>query len=828
MVIEQSIFADVILPLAVPQYYTYKVPDELLSGIKIGSRVTVALGKRRLYTAIVRRLHQTEPTGFEIRNILTLLDDNPIVNSIQINFWEWLADYYMCTPGEVYKAALPSGLKLESETRVFLNKIDDTMEFSPIEISLISLVEDSPGITINKLNIATDRKDLMPVVKNLIDKGTLTIEEFLKENYKPRFRESIILKAEWQDENRISELLNKFEKRAPKQAELIIHFLRLGDFSSDKKNIEVSKELLMNSFNSTPSILSTLVKKNIFEISRIEISRLTDNSITTEPKELNEKQTEAFLKIKNEFVNRDIVLLHGVTSSGKTEIYIHLIKEIIREGKQVLYLLPEIALTTQIIHRLKSAFGDKIGVYHSKFSDSERVEVYYNLLGHRKEGSPEYQIILGVRSSIFLPFSNLGLVIVDEEHENTYKQYDPSPRYNARDAAIVLAGMHHGKVLLGTATPSFESYLNAENEKYGLVELLNRYLDIQMPDLIVVNVREARRKKLMKTIFSPLLIDLIGETLDNKEQVILFQNRRGFSPYIECNSCGTIPYCKNCDVSLTYHKNTNRLNCHYCGYSIPNPDNCLACGSNDMQTRGFGTEKVEDEISFLFPNAKIARMDLDTTRTRKSYEKIIGDFENRKVDILIGTQMVSKGLDFDHVKVVGILNADNLLNFPDFRSFERSFQLIAQVSGRAGRKNARGRVIIQTSNPENTVIRHVVNNEYKNFYIQQISERKNFRYPPYYRLVKLTLRHRKLPVVSKAAHLLADELRKSLDYRVIGPEFPLINRVFNLHQKCILVKIERDMHFTERRRLMRMAIDKISLTEEFKGLQIVPDVDPYN
>jgi primosomal protein N' (replication factor Y) len=825
---EQQLYADVILPLAVPQYYTYRVTEELITQIKVGSRVTVVLGKRKLYTAIVRKLHESKPEDFEIRNITSLLDFIPVVNTIQIEFWEWLADYYMCTPGEVYRAALPSGLKLESETRVYSNDKDFTIGFNSVELSVINLVESSPGITINKLNTNTNRKDLLPVIKTLIDKGALTIEETLKEFYKPKFRENIKLNLEWQDENQITELLNKLEKKAPKQAEVMIKFLSIGNYSPANKNFEVSKDLLLHSFLSSSACLTALVKKNILEITRTEISRLTDLSVSGKPKDLNEKQTMAYLKIKDEFEKKDIVLLHGVTSSGKTEIYIRLIGEILTAGKQVLYLLPEIALTTQIIHRLKHVFGNKIGVYHSKFSDSERVEVYQNLSGHRKDGSPEYQVILGVRSSVFLPFSNLGLVIIDEEHENTYKQYDPAPRYNARDAAIVLAGMHKGKVLLGTATPSFESYLNALNKKYGLVELFDRYLDIQLPEIMVVNVREARRKKLMKTIFSPLLLDLIKITLENKEQVILFQNRRGFSPYLECNSCGTIPYCKNCDVSLTYHKNNNRLTCHYCGYNTSNTGNCSACGSNNMQTRGFGTEKVEDEIGLLFPEAKLARMDLDTTRTRKSYEKIIEDFENRKVDILIGTQMVSKGLDFDHVKVVGILNADNMLNFPDFRSFERSFQMIAQVSGRAGRKNERGKVIIQTGNPLNTVIRHVIENDYKGFFENQISERRNFRYPPFYRLIKLTLRHKKLEIVSKAANLLADDLRLTLGNRVIGPEFPLITRIFNLHQKCILVKIERDMHFSERRKIMREAIYRISKDDHFKSLQIVPDVDPYN
>ncbi len=485
-------------------------------------------------------------------------------------------------------------------------------------------------------------------------------------------------------------------------------------------------------------------------------------------------------------------------------------------------------MTAQIILRLKSVFGNKVGIYHSKFSDDERVEVYQNLAGVRKLNSPAYQIILGVRSAVFLPYSNLGLIIIDEEHENTFKQFDPAPRYNARDAAVVLAGMHAGKVLMGTATPSFESYMNAKSGRYGFIGLHDRYLDIQLPEITVVDVRKARKKKQMHSHFSAKLIRSIREALENKEQIILFQNRRGFSPYIECNACGWIPYCKNCDVSLTYHKKSNTLKCHYCGYRIMNPVSCNSCGNKDIQTRGFGTEKIEDEIAFMLPGVKVKRMDLDTARTRRSHEKIISDFERRKIDILIGTQMISKGLDFDHVRIVGIMNADNMLHFPDFRSYERSYQLIAQVSGRAGRKSKQGKVIIQTGDPENTVIKHVMENNYEGFFNQQLQERKNFNYPPYVRLVKLTLRHKKLPVVSEAANILASELKKVLGNRVVGPEFPLINRLFNLHQKCIMVKIERDKLFTQRRKIMRQTIDRIKANPNFKRLQIIPDVDPMN
>lgn len=827
---ELPAYADIILPLAVPQYYTYQIPVSLAAKVCPGIRVTVLLGQRKIYTGIIRRLHNQPPDGVQLNEIISLLDEQPLVSLKQLEFWEWIADYYLCTPGEVYRAAMPSGLKLESETRVFAEEPSgEKPSLTSSEENLLDFILKAPGITIQKLAAAFAKKDVTPLIKTLIEKGIVTREENLRQDYKPRLRDYIMLTDGYRESDKINEIADVLEKKAPKQAHLLLGYIEMSGFSTDNGPIAVPKEKLLNASKAGHAALNALIKKGVFHIQTEEVSRLIITpDILRKPYSLNKSQLSAHLNIIDEFTRKEVVLLHGVTSSGKTEIYIHLFEHYLRQNQQVLYLLPEIALTAQMINRLRGVFGNKVGVYHSKFTDAERVEVYENLAGLRKKGSPSYQVILGVRSSIFLPFNNLGLIIVDEEHENSYKQFDPAPRYNARDAAVVLASMHGAKVLMGTATPSFESYMNALHGRYGLVELNERYLDIQLPEITVIDVREARRRKLMESHFSPPLLDAISEALKNDEQIILFQNRRGFSPYIECNACGWIPHCKHCDVSLTYHKKTNRLNCHYCGFSIPNPPSCGSCGDTDLRTRGFGTEKVEDEIKVFFPEAKVSRMDLDTARTRRSYERIIDDFENRKVDILIGTQMVSKGLDFDHVRVVGILNADNMLNFPDFRSFERSYQLIAQVSGRAGRKKDRGKVIVQTSDPEHTVIHHLLENDYKAFFMQQLRERQTYKYPPYYRLVKLTLRHKKLPVVSHASQLLADELRKSLGERVIGPEFPLIGRLYSLHQKCILVKIERDKHFSERRKMMRRAIDQIMLNDQFKSLQIIPDVDPYN
>jgi primosomal protein N' (replication factor Y) (superfamily II helicase) len=824
-------YADIILPLAVPQYYTYSIPDHLQDNIKIGSRVTVSLAERHIYTGIVRRMHPAKPDGYTIKPVLDLLDIRPLITEQQLLFWEWMADYYMCTVGEVYRAAVPTGLKLESETCVFSISPDEPVNLSSAEDAVIDLLESSPGISIRKIEHSTGKKSILPVIKSLLDKGVVTIEENLRAKYKPRTRDFVILHENLSSEAALSDALDKLEKRSPKQVQLIHQLIQSGNYTAENPGsfIPVPKELLMNSSGASPASLKALAEKGLVRIISKEVSRLSDKLLPQrKPYALSESQTKAYLQIQEEFKQKNVTLLHGITSSGKTEIYIHLIDRCIKMGKQVLYLLPEIALTAQIINRLQSVFGDRVGIYHSRFSDAERVEVYQNLCGMHKTGKSPYQVILGVRSSVFLPFRDLGLIIIDEEHENTYKQFDPAPRYNARDAAVVLAGMHDAKVLMGTATPSYETYMNTLNGRYGLVELFDRYLDIRLPEIRITNVRDARRKKQMFGNISPVLTSSISETLQNKEQVILFQNRRGFSPYILCNDCGWIPMCKHCDVSLTYHKKSNSLRCHYCGYHIPNPSACGSCAGHNLQTRGFGTEKVEDEIAILFPEARLARMDLDTTRSRNSYERIIEDFENRKIDILIGTQMISKGLDFDHVRVVGILDADSMLNFPDFRSFERSFQLMSQVSGRAGRKGSRGTVIIQTADPRHPVIEAILKDDYKGFLHQQFQERLAFRYPPYFRLVKLTLRHKNLSLVSRASEILARELRKILGERVVGPEFPLIARLFTFHQKCIIIKIERDKYFSERRSGIQKAIEATMSFPDLKGLQIIADVDPFN
>ena len=826
---EQYQYADLILPLAVPQYYTYSVPDSLREQVTVGCRVTVVLGKRKIYTGLIRRLHNSPSGEYTINPLLSVLDSQPLVSDKQLRFWEWLAEYYMCTPGEVFRAALPSGLRMESESQIFVSGKGTETNLTRGEDIVVEAAERIPGITIQKLASSLGKKDIMPFVKSLMEKGLISLKENLVEIYKPRLQHTVVLTENYRTPETLQGLLNQLEKKAPKQTKLVLEFLHLCEYPDETKEFRVAREKLLNSSGGSASHLNALIGKGIFRIESEEISRLTYAlPRQRKPYALNLHQTRAHVKILDEFQTRNVVLLYGITSSGKTEIYIHLIEHFLRQDKQVLYLLPEIALTTQIIHRLRSVFGDSVGVYHSKFSDAERAEVFQNLSGVRKKDSPVYKVILGVRSSVFLPFSNLGLIIVDEEHENTYKQFDPAPRYNARDAAVVLAGMHNGKVLMGTATPSFESYLNSTNGRYGYVELFERYLDIRLPEITLVDMREARKRKQVHSHFSAILLDAIEETLSRKEQVILFQNRRGFSPYIECNHCGFIPYCKNCDVSLTYHKRSNRLNCHYCGYTLEYPSHCGSCGSQDMRTKGFGTEKIEDEIAILFPEAKLARLDLDSAKSRRTYEKIITDFENRKTDILIGTQMISKGLDFDHVRVVGILDADTLLNFPDFRSFERSFQLMAQVSGRAGRKKEQGKVIIQTSDTDHIVLRYLLENDYKGFFEHQLRERMNYKYPPYYRLIRLTLRHRKLPVLIQAATSLAAGLRNSLGDRVTGPEFPLINRLYNLHQKCIWIKIERDRQFKERRQIVHQAIEETMINKEFRTIQIVPDVDPYN
>lgn len=721
-------YVDVIVPLPIAGQYTYSVPDELADKIKAGCRIVVPFGRKKYYTAIVTKVHQTAPEAYETKDIMEVLDESPVLLRRQYDFWQWLADYYLCTLGDVYKAALPSGMKLESETLVVLNPEFEALQpLSEKEQRILDLLGNDSEQCITQLEKSSGIKNLLPVIKALLEKEAILVKEELKRSYKPRVETRVRLSAAMQTEEAVHRQFDALA-RAPKQLALLMKYIELSGWTGEKKELkEVSRKALLDSAGATSAVLNGLIGKGVFEIYSFEIGRLSAEQVSVSPlNPLSSAQQQAYSEILTHFHQKNVCLLHGVTASGKTEIYIHLIQQAIQAGKQVLYLLPEIALTTQITERLKRVFGNRLGIYHSKFPDAERVEIWRKQLT-----DDDYDVILGVRSSVFLPFRRLGLVIVDEEHENTYKQQDPAPRYHARNAAIVLASMFGAKTLLGTATPCIETYYNAVHGKYGWVQLTERHQNVLLPHIEVVDIKELARKKRMTAQFSPLLLQKIREALEQKEQVILFQNRRGFAPMIECRTCGWIPKCKNCDVSLTYHKGLNQLTCHYCGYTYEVPKSCPACGGVELINRGFGTEKIEDEIKLIFPDARVARMDLDTTRTRTAYERIIDDFEDGKTDILIGTQMVSKGLDFDRVSVVGILNADSMMNYPDFRSYERAFQLMAQVAGRAGRKNKQGLVVLQTKSPDLPLIAQVVSNDYGGLFQSQIEERNLFKYPPF-------------------------------------------------------------------------------------------------
>ncbi|MFP4555310.1 MAG: primosomal protein N' [Bacteroidales bacterium] len=822
-------FVEVILPLALPKLYTYSIPETIEQKVVPGVRVVVPLGRKKLYSAIVYRVHNNAPEAYKTKDIIQVIDSNPPVSDSQLSFWEWMASYYMCTIGEVMKAALPSALKMESETVVSMGETAAIESFLPeAEAAVLASVDREKGISIQQLISKADTPKAMGAIKSLLDKKVLTIYESIEPAFKPKVETYIRLHSRFKvdaDVNRAFEEL----QNAPAQQKFLMAFLALTASNQSTFTGWVSKKELAEKAGASLSAFNALVEKGVFEVEHRVVSRLNVGDETNKVSELtlNENQQKAINRIAREFESKKVVLLHGVTSSGKTEMYIHLIQEQLKQGKQVLYLLPEIALTAQIIIRLKRFFGSRVGVYHSKFSDNQRVEVYQNLHndGDDKD-APSYDIVLGVRSSIFLPFKRLGLIIIDEEHENTFKQFNPAPRYHARDSAIVLAQKHNAKVLLGTATPSIESFYNAQIGKYGLATITSRYLDITPPEIIVVDTLKARKRKQMKSMFSPQLIDAIADRLVRDEQVILFQNRRGYSPFVECDECAWVPECKHCAVSLTLHMQSNQLVCHYCGYAIQNLSSCLACGSPRLSTKGFGTEKIEDELSIFFPEARISRMDLDTTRSRSSYERIIADFENGNIDILIGTQMISKGLDFDKVSLVGILNADNMLNYPDFRAYERSFQLMAQVSGRAGRKHKRGTVLIQTSNPDHQVIKQVVDNNYDELYQQQLVERKDFHYPPYYKIIRISVKHKDKKVLEVGAEQLSRNLRIKLKNRVLGPEEPIVNRIQNYYIMDILIKLERNINLPKAKQYIQQEINSLKEHKPFRGLLTLPDVDP--
>lgn len=817
-------FVDVILPLPLQASFTYALPPEMDGQVQIGCRVVVSFGRKKFYTGIVRNVHYLKPQEYEVKGVSAVLDEHPILVPLQFRFWEWLADYYLCTQGDVYKAALPSGLKLESETVVEYNPdFEATEPLSEREQKVLDLLAVEPEQTVTRLEKESGLKNILAVVKSLLEKDALFVKEELKRTYKPKTETRVRLTEAARNERRLHFFFDELQRRAPKQLDLLMKYIELSGCLGGREVKEVSKAELLKRSGATPAVFSGLVDKGVFEVYQQEVGRLeTVSQAVMSLNELNIHQQRAFDEIRASFRVKNVCLLHGVTSSGKTEIYIHLIDEAVRQGKQVLYLLPEIALTTQITERLKRVFGSRLGIYHSKFPDAERVEVWQKQLSHEP-----YDIILGVRSSLFLPFQRLGLVIVDEEHENTYKQQDPAPRYHARNAAIVLASMCGAKTLLGTATPSVESWYNAtEGGKYALVELKERYKEIQLPEIIPVDIKELQRKKRMNGPFSPLLLQYVREALEQKEQVILFQNRRGFAPMIECHTCGWVPKCKNCDVSLTYHKGLNQLTCHYCGYTQPVPRQCPACEGVDLRNRGFGTEKIEDDVKAIFPEARVARMDLDTTRTRTAYERIIHDFQQGRTDILIGTQMVSKGLDFDHVSVVGILNADTMMNYPDFRAYERAFQLMVQVAGRAGRKNKRGRVVLQTKSIDHPIIPQVMHNDFEGMVAGQLAERQLFRYPPYYRLVYVYLKHRNEQLLDVMAQTMAAKLRAVFGARVLGPDKPPVARIQTLFIRKIVLKIETNAPMARARQLLVQVQQEMVAEDRFKSLIVYYDVDP--
>lgn len=792
--------------------------------VQIGCRVVVSFGRKKFYTGIVRNVHYLKPQEYEVKEVSAVLDEHPILVPLQFRFWEWLADYYLCTQGDVYKAALPSGLKLESETVVEYNPdFEATEPLSEREQKVLDLLAIEPEQTVTRLEKESGLKNILAVVKSLLEKDALFVKEELKRTYKPKTETRVRLTEAARNERRLHFFFDELQRRAPKQLDLLMKYIELSGCLGGRAVKEVPKAELLKRSGATPAVFNGLVDKGVFEVYQQEVGRLETVSQALMPlNELNVHQQRAFDEIRASFREKNVCLLHGVTSSGKTEIYIHLIDEAVRQGRQVLYLLPEIALTTQITERLKRVFGSRLGIYHSKFPDAERVEVWQKQLSQEP-----YDIILGVRSSLFLPFQRLGLVIVDEEHENTYKQQDPAPRYHARNAAIVLASMCGAKTLLGTATPSVESWYNAtEGGKYALVELKERYKEIQLPEIIPVDIKELQRKKRMNGPFSPLLLQYVREALEQKEQVILFQNRRGFAPMIECHTCGWVPKCKNCDVSLTYHKGLNQLTCHYCGYTQPVPRQCPACEGVDLRNRGFGTEKIEDDVKAIFPEARVARMDLDTTRTRTAYERIIHDFQQGRTDILIGTQMVSKGLDFDHVSVVGILNADTMMNYPDFRAYERAFQLMAQVAGRAGRKNKRGRVVLQTKSIDHPIIPQVMHNDFEGMVAGQLVERQLFRYPPYYRLVYVYLKHRNEQLLDVMAQTMAAKLRAVFGARVLGPDKPPVARIQTLFIRKIVLKIETNAPMARARQLLVQVQQEMVAEDRFKSLIVYYDVDP--
>lgn len=814
-------YIDVILPIPIQKLYTYRITKAEATFLKAGMRVAVPFGNSKIYTAIVKRIHTEKPLVYDAKDIHQILDEAPIVNTIQLQFWQWISTYYMCTLGEVMRAALPSAFLIESETIITKNQTNNILDsnLKDDEFLVYEALQHQSSLKIQDIISILDKKNVLPVINRLLEKKAIFLQEEIYEKYKPKWVRYVKLNTKYASEDSLQKLLDNLSN-APKQKQVILTLFML--LSKTKKNIKFSQ--LVKESNASAATIKALINKEILEEFYNKTDRIiysgTENQAS---KQLSKNQTNALGEINENFENQNVTLFHGVTSSGKTEIYVKLIEAALANKKQVLYLLPEIALTSQLVSRLQNYFGEQVAVFHSKYSIHERVEVYKNLLNN----SNKAQIVLGARSAIFLPFNNLGLVIVDEEHEQSYKQFDPAPRYHARDAAIVLANIYKAKTLLGSATPSIESYFNAQQNKYGLVCLNTRFNNVLMPEIELVDLKDKYKRKQMKGHFSDTLLLEMAETLNAEQQIILFQNRRGYSPIVECTTCGNAPQCPNCDVSLTYHQYQNQLRCHYCGYYTAMHQNCLACGSSDLDSKGFGTEQIEQEVKELFPDYKVARMDLDTTRGKYGYEKIITAFEQQEIDILVGTQMLTKGLDFRNVKLVGVLNADNMLNFPDFRAHERSFQLMLQVSGRAGRTAQRGKVLIQTYNPYHKILQQVSTNNYISMYQEQLDERYNFKYPPVYRLIKVTLKHKDYNRVNLASNWFAKSLRQVFAENVLGPVFPTVSRIRNLFIKNIIIKIPQKQSLAKTKAAIHKINNSFNTAKDFRSVRVVINVDSY-
>jgi primosomal protein N' (replication factor Y) (superfamily II helicase) len=822
----QTEFAEILLPVPIPRFFTYRIPKALVGKIMAGQRVIVPFGQKKILTGIVATVHGQPPKEYEAKYILELLDETEVIYPQQFKLYQWMADYYLCTLGEVLAAALPSGLKLSSESMVQLhpafNEAETNFDFSERERMVINHLKNDT-MTYSQVAKLLGAKSIYSILKSLAGKSAILLFEQVREKFRPKTEKHIRLQPQWVEKKKLEGLFDSLAAKPKQEAVMLKYLQHVAVFAHPELNQKgVAKSTLVDEEISASS-LATLIKNSVMEEFDVVVPRFGfDDPTHTTPLLLSEKQEAARNEILHAFENEKVALLHGVTGSGKTEIYIDLIKRALEGGNQVLYLLPEIAITTQVVQRLKKVFGSVMGVYHSKFSDNERVEVWNGVL------TGKFRFVVGVRSSVFLPFDNLGLMIVDEEHDPSYKQHEPAPRYHARDVALVMAQIHHAKVLLGSATPSVESFYQTQVGKYKLVTLLERFGEAQLPDILFANLSQERKNKTLKGEFSKLLVSEMSEAIAKKEQVILFQNRRGYSPMVQCEDCGWVPKCINCAVSLTYHQYRHAMVCHYCGYKEELPSQCPTCTSKRIQTLGYGTEKLEEEIKLQFAEANVMRMDLDTTRSKSGYEDIIEGFETGRTDILVGTQMVTKGLDFDRVSLVGVFDADRMMHFPDFRSYERAFQLITQVSGRAGRRNKKGKVVIQTSNPEHPLFKLILKNDVLGFLEEQMRDRQEHFYPPFARLIEITFKHTDKKVVRNMADEFAAATKQAItNARILGPAEPIISKIRNEFLLSIAVKIARDQgKLGETKTHLRQAVELLKNKKEYRNVRVVFDVDP--